>query len=117
MLWGWICSGIGMFLSRSPSHDRTSNRFHILLCLPCVILRSDRLGNTVSFQHKSIITNPTLSHANKLMNAISHCSRVFEGKSNVDNDTALIELEHLMKATQAAIDNDELQPVFRTACH
>ena len=93
----------GWYLRTSDEHYRT----HICHARET---RSDRLSDTVSFQHKSI-TNPTLSHADKLMNAISHCSKVFEGKSNIDNETALIELERLMTATQTAIDKNELQPI------
>ena len=57
----------GWYLSTSSEHYRTHN---------CYVksTRSERLSDTVQLQHKSI-TNPAISHADKIMAAIADCHK------------------------------------------
>lgn len=92
----------GWYLGTSNEHYRT----HI-----CHVkdTRSDRLCDTVNFQHKSI-TNPTLSQADKLMHAISHCSKILQDQSTEDNDQAIRELEFLVEVTKTKLESGEFDP-------
>ena len=91
----------GWYLGTSNEHYRT----HI-----CHVkeTRSDRFCDTVKFQHKSI-TNPTMSHADKLMHALSHCSKLLEGVATDENEQAMRDLELLVEATKSAIENGEIK--------
>ena len=55
----------GWYLNTSPEHYRTHN---------CAIksTKSERLTDTIQVNHKSI-TNPTLTHADKVMKALADC--------------------------------------------
>ena len=56
------------------------------------------MSDTVKFQCKNI-TNPTLSHADKLMQAIYKCSNLIEGKSNEQAEAAIKDMERLIELT------------------
>ncbi len=61
----WACHLVdGWYLFTSPEHYHTHN---------CHIkhTKSERLSDTVKFQHKRI-TNPTITHANKVMHALAN---------------------------------------------
>ena len=92
----------GWYLGTSDEHYRT----HI-----CHVkdTRSDRLCDTVQFQHKSI-TNPTLSDADKLMHALSHCSKLLQREPTEENDQALRELEFLVEVTKSKLENGDFDP-------
>ena len=60
----------GWYLSTSPEHYRT-HKYYVK------DTRSERLSNTVQLQHKSI-TNPTISHADKIMPANVDCTDAFK---------------------------------------
>ena len=57
----------GWYLGASPEHYRT-DKFHIKST------NSDRLSDTSELQHKHI-TDPTISPADKIMEAFRHCIR------------------------------------------
>jgi hypothetical protein len=61
----------GWYLNTSPEHYRVHK---------CYIksTNSGQLSDTDQFQHKSI-TNPSLTPANKLMNAIANCRKAIKG--------------------------------------
>jgi hypothetical protein len=61
----------GWYLFTSPKHYPTHN---------CHIrhTKSKRLSNTIQFQHKHI-TNPTITHANKVMHALANCVKALQG--------------------------------------
>ena len=61
----------GWYLLTSPEHYRT----HV-----CYIkhTNSERLLDTVQFNHKNII-NSSLTHANKILRALSHCIQALKG--------------------------------------
>jgi len=66
------------YLSTSPEHYRT-HMCHVKET------RSKRLTDTVQFNHKNI-TNPTLTHTDKIMQAISACANALKGTSNVGTE-------------------------------
>ncbi|KAL7475549.1 hypothetical protein ACHAW6_001459, partial [Cyclotella cf. meneghiniana] len=61
----------GWYLNTSAEHYRDHN---------CHVkhTNSERLSNTIQFQHKSI-TNPSLSPADKLMLALANCKEILSG--------------------------------------
>ena len=61
----------GWYLFTSPEHYRT-HTCHIKHT------KSERLSDTVQFQHKRI-TNPTITHANKVMLALAECVKAIKG--------------------------------------
>jgi hypothetical protein len=83
----------GWYLSTSPHHYCT----HL-----CHIknTNSDWLLDTVHFKHKHI-TNLTLTHADKIMRALSHCAQVLKGKDTTAIDQELRDLQRLVDVTQA----------------
>ena len=85
----------GWYIATSPEHYRT-HRCHIKAT------HSDRLSDTVQFQHKSI-TNPTVTHADKLMQAIDDCNQAIKGKSNDVVDTPLNKLQQVLQQAKEKI--------------
>jgi hypothetical protein len=84
---------VGWYLSTSPDHYCT----HL-----CHIKNtsSNRLSDTVHFKHKHI-TNPTLTHVNKIMRVLSHCAQVLKGKESTATDQELGDLQRLVEVMQA----------------
>ena len=83
------------YLSTSPEHDRT----HVYYIKT---IRSERLADTVQFSHKNI-TNPTIAHANKVMNAIADCAKATKGATQSDNKTEMRQLKQLVELTKQAV--------------
>ena len=79
----------GWYLYTSPEHYRT----HV-----CQVksTRSERLTDTVQFNHKSI-TNPTITHADKIMKAMADCINAWKGITNSDGSLEMRELEKLVE--------------------
>ena len=73
----------GWYLNTSPEHYRVHN-CHIKST------RAERLSDTIQFKHKHI-TNPTLSHSDKLMNALANCKAILLGKIDNTSDQSLKE--------------------------
>ena len=88
----------GWYIATSPEHYRT-HRCHIKST------NSDRLSDTVQFQHKSI-TNPTATHADKLMQAIDDCNQVIKGTSNNIVDTQLQLLQQVLQKAKQKLMKD-----------
>ncbi len=89
----------GWYLFTSPEHNRTHN---------CHIkhTKSKRLFDTVQFQHKRI-TNPSITHANKVMQALAECVKVIQGMTGKDrNSQAAQDLQCIVDATQACIQTN-----------
>jgi hypothetical protein len=59
------------YLFTSPKHYCT-HKCHIRHT------KNERLSNTIQFQHKRI-TNPTITHANKVMHALADCVKALQG--------------------------------------
>jgi hypothetical protein len=86
----------GWYLFTSPKHYHTHN---------CHIkhTKCERLSNTVQFQHKCI-TNPTITHANKVMHALADCVKALHGMtSSARNSQATQDLQQIIDATQAHV--------------
>ncbi len=83
----------GWYLSTSPDHYCT-HLFHIKYT------SSDRLSDTIHFKHKHI-TNPTLTHAGKIMRALSHCAQILKGKDTTATNQELCNLQRLVEVMQA----------------
>jgi len=84
------------YLFTSPEHYRTHN---------CHIkhTKSEQLSDTVQFQHKRI-TNPTITHANKVMHALADCVKALQGMtSSTRNSQASHGLQHIIQATKAHV--------------
>ena len=70
--------------------------------------RSELLTDTVHLQHKHI-TNPEISHADKVMAAISECAKAIKGMTAIENDPTMRQLQQLARLTaQEARNNPRL---------
>ena len=88
------------------------NRTHV-----CHIIESkkERLTDTVQFQHKRI-TNPTISHADKIMHAIQQVIREIKKLGGVENSQEARDLQTIVNDANDYLQNTELletQPVPR----
>jgi hypothetical protein len=86
----------GWYLFTSPEHYCTHN---------CHIKhnKSKRLSDTVQFQHKCI-TNPSITHANKVMQALAECVKAIKGMTGkARNSQAAQDLQRIVDATQACV--------------
>jgi hypothetical protein len=89
----------GWYLFTSPEHYCTHN---------CYIkhTESKRLSNTVQFQHKRI-TNPSITHADKVMQALAKCVKAIQGMTVKDrNSQATQDLQPIVNATQACVQTN-----------
>ena len=86
----------GWYLFTSPEHYRTHN-CHIKQT------KSERLSDTVQFQHKRI-TNPTITHADKVIHALADCVKALKGMtSSARNSQAAQDLQRIIEATNAHV--------------
>jgi hypothetical protein len=86
----------GWYLFTSPKHYCTHN---------CHIrhTKSKQLSNTIQFQHKRI-TNPTITHADKVMHTFAECVKALQGMTgSARNSQAAQDLQWIINATQANI--------------
>jgi hypothetical protein len=86
----------GWYLFMSPKHYCTHN---------CHIkhTKSKRLSDIVQFQHKPI-TNPTITHANKVMHTMANCIKALQGvTSGTRNSQAAQDLQRIIEATKAHV--------------
>jgi len=102
----------GWYLSTSPEHYRT----HV-----CHIkhTNSRRLSDTVQFKHKNI-TNPLLTHADKIMRGLSHCIQELKSAEATTTEQELRDIRQLINATQALLNTHEaalprVQPHWHTS--
>ena len=98
----------GWYLNTSPLHYRT----HV-----CQIkeTKKERLTDTVQFQHKRI-TNPTTSHADKVMHAIQQVIREITKLGGIENSQEARDLQTLVNGANDYLQTTELldtQPVPR----
>jgi hypothetical protein len=101
----WACHLVdGWYLFTSLEHYCTHNR-HIKPT------KSKQLSDTVQFQHKRI-TNPSITHANKVMQALAECIKVIQGmKGNARNSQATQNLQCIVDATQAPVQINPSTPI------
>ena len=90
----------GWYLNTSPEHYRVHN-CHIKST------RAERLTDTIHFKHKHI-TNPTLSHSDKLMNALANCKAILMGTLDNKSNQDLEELKSIVEQVENKIQH---QPV------
>ncbi len=86
----------GWYLFTSPKHYRIHN---------CHIkhTKSKRLSDTVQFQQKRI-TNPTITHTNKVMHALADCVKTLQGMmSSARKSQAAQDLQQIIEATKAHV--------------
>jgi hypothetical protein len=80
----------------SPKHYHTHN---------CHIrhTKSKQLSDTIQFEHKRI-TNPTITHANKVIHALADCVKALQGMTgSARNSQAAQDLQQIIDAIQANI--------------
>ena len=79
--------------------------------------RSECLSDTVVFKHKHM-TNPTMMHADKLMQALANCKSALQGVTNGKQDQQLQELQQIVEQAGAhihQITNSQAQQDTMTA--
>jgi hypothetical protein len=82
----------GWYLSTSPEHYRT-HRCHIKAT------KSERVSDTINFSHKHI-TKPSITHADKVMNAIAECAKAIK---DITSPNGAEEMRQLVELTEQAI--------------
>ena len=82
----------GWYLYTSPEHYRT-HACHIKAT------RSERLTDTIQFRHKNI-TNPTISHGDKVMQALADCMKMLKGGDTSTGMQDMDGLKQLVETTQ-----------------
>ena len=71
--------------------------------------KNTRLSDTVQFQHKSI-TNPELTPADKLMQAIANCKAALKGLTNHKTDQQMLELKKLVEQAEYKVQQSTPVP-------
>jgi hypothetical protein len=77
--------------------------------------KKERLTDTVDFQHKQI-TNPTITHADKVMHAIQQVIREIKKLGGIENSQEARDLQQLVNNANNHLQSTELlnaQPVSR----
>ena len=82
----------GWYLATSPEHYHT-HRCHIKET------HSERLTDTAHSSHKRL-TNPTITHADKIMAAIAECDKIIKDKGSPNGQPQLEELRQLADAVR-----------------
>ena len=88
----------GWYLYTSPEHYRT-HACHIKET------RSERFSDTVQFQHKRI-TNPTVTHADKIMEAIKSVVQQLKGLGEETDSMETRELRQLVDGARARLNEE-----------
>ncbi len=65
-------------------------------------IKSECHLDTVHFKHKSI-TNPTITHADKVMQALAECVKTITGATGATTAQEVKDLQRIVKATQAIL--------------
>jgi hypothetical protein len=96
----WACHlGDRWYLFTSPEHYCTHN---------CHIkhTKSKQFSDTVQFQHKCI-TNPSITHANKVLQALAECIKAIQGMTDkARNSQAAQDLQCIIDATQVWVQTN-----------
>jgi len=90
----------GWYLYTSPDHHRTH---------ACRIktTKKEQLTNTVNFQHKRI-TNPTITHADKVMHAIQQVIREIKKLGGIKNSQEARDLQQLVNGANNYLQSADL---------
>jgi hypothetical protein len=89
----------GWYLFTSPEH------YHTHTCY-VKATKSERHLDTVHFKHKNI-TNPTITHADKVMQALAECIKTTTGATGGTTAQEVKDLQRIVKATQAILHKSE----------
>jgi hypothetical protein len=92
----------GWYLNTSPEH------YHIHNC-HIKNTKAERSTDTLQFKHKNI-TNPTLLHTDKLMNALAHCKAALMGNVNKTSNQNLKQLQTLVQRVENKLNNEQDVP-------
>ena len=90
----------GWYLYTSPDYNRT-HACHIKAT------KKEQLTATVDFQHKSI-TNPTITHADKVMHAIQQVIREIKKLGGIENLQEAPDLQQLVNGANNYLQSTEL---------
>eukprot|EP00956_Cyclotella_meneghiniana_P036650 scaffold128493_cov64-Cyclotella_meneghiniana.AAC.1 len=92
----------GWYVQTSPEHYRTHK---------CYIksTKSERLSDTVQFQHKRI-TNPTVSPKDKLMNAIAACQQALNNATNDKSNNEINMLQAILNKAKEQVTGERVLP-------
>ena len=71
--------------------------------------KSERLSDTVQFQHKSI-TNPTVSPKDKLMNAIAACQQALNNATNDKSNNEINMLQAILNKAREQVTGEAVEP-------
>ncbi len=96
----WVYHSVdGWYLFTSPEHYRTHT---------CYVkaTKSKRHLDIVHFKHKNI-TNPTITHADKVMQALVECVKTITGATGGTTAQEAKDLQRIVKATQAILHKSE----------
>jgi hypothetical protein len=96
--WAYHSIG-GWYLFTSPEHYRT-HMCHVKAT------KSECHLDTIHFKHKNI-TNPTITHADKVMQALAECVKTITGATGGTTAQAVKDLQRIVKATQAILHKSE----------
>ena len=75
-------------------------------------MRSEWLTDTTQFNHKRI-TNPMITHADKIMQAMADCTAVLKGITSSNGKHKLRDLERLVETKSPTATPTRVQPVLR----
>ena len=64
------------------------------------------MSDTVQFKHEHF-TNPLLTHAKKIMRALSHCIKALKGKEATATEQELGDIQQLISAKQAHLNTNK----------
>ncbi len=98
----------GWYLYTLPNHYQT-HAYYIKTT------KKEQLTNTVDFQHKQI-TNPTITHADKVMHAIQQVIREIKKLGGIENSQEAWDLQQLVNGANGYLQSTDLlntQPVPR----
>ena len=94
----WVYHSInGWYIRTSPEHYRTQ------ICI-AEKTKEPRATDTVQFNHKRI-TNPTLTHGDKIMKAVADCMKYVRGKG-MTTKQQVADLIQIMKDTGQFVQNN-----------
>ncbi len=89
----------GWYLFTSPEHYPT-HTCHVKAT------KSECHSDTIQFKHKNI-TNPTITHADKVMQALAECAKTITGATGGTTAQEVKDLQSIIKATQAILHKSE----------
>jgi hypothetical protein len=97
----------GWYLFTSPEHYHT-HTCHVKAT------KSERHSDTIHFKHKNI-TNSTITHADKVMQALAECVKTITGATGGTTAQEVKDLQRIVKATQAILHKSKAPSINSNA--